>query len=151
MDARTIADTLEIQHLKAVYCEAADAVVRDAARSKAIFQSIFVPDARADYGVATCDDREALIGYLVEMICQANEWLLHHLGTPRIEVNGDKATGDWTLVVQLKQKHLPGKEALIGRYSDEFVRTPDGWKISSVRFAEEGVYKQIDVTSRPAA
>ena len=44
-----------------------------------------------------------------------------------------------------------GKEALVGRYSDEFVRTAEGWKISSIRFLEEGIYKQIDVTSQPPA
>jgi len=149
--AGTIADTLAIQKVKATYCMAADAVVREPDRSKATLTSLFMPDASADYGVATCDGSEELLGYLVHAISDNNEWLFHHIGTPIIEINGDTAKGDWTLIVQMKQKHLDGKEQLIGRYSDEFVRTAEGWKITSIRFVEEGVYKLIDVTSQPPA
>ena len=148
---RKIADTLEIQNLKAVYCQAADAVTRVAARSTEILRSLFVPDVRADYGVAICEGRDALIGYLVKMISDMNEWLMHGLQTPRIEVDGDTARGEWVIMVQIKQKHLSAKEMLVGRYIDEFVRTPEGWRISTVKFAEEGVYPQIDVTSQPVA
>jgi hypothetical protein len=146
---RKVADTLEIQNLKAAYCQAADNVTRDPARSTGIFQSIFVADARADYGVAICEGRDALIGYLVQMISEGNEWLMHGLQTPRIEVEGDTARGEWVIMVQIKQKQQQGKEILVGRYIDQFVRTPDGWRISTVKFAEEGVYPQIDVTSQP--
>lgn len=148
---RKIADTLEIQNLKAIYCQAADAVTRDPAGSTEILKSLFVPDVRADYGVAICKGRDALIGYLVKMISESNEWLMHGLQTPRIEVDGDTARGEWVIMVQIKQKHLAGKEMLVGRYIDEFVRTPEGWRISAVKFAEEGVYPQIDVTSQPVA
>jgi hypothetical protein len=148
---RKVADILEIQNLKAIYCAAADSVTSDPAQSTRTFQSIFVPEAKADYGVAICEGRDALINYLVQMISEGNEWLMHGLQTPLIEVDGDRATGQWVIMVQIKQKHHDGKEMLVGRYIDEFVRTPKGWKISAVRFAEEGIYPQIDVTSQPVA
>jgi SnoaL-like protein len=146
---RKIADTLEIQNLKATYCQAADAVTRDAAGSTEILRSLFIPEVNADYGVAICEGRDALVGYLVKMIGDMNEWLMHGLQTPRIEVDGDSARGEWVVMVQIKQRQLSGKEMLVGRYIDEFVRTPEGWRISDVKFAEEGVYPQIDVTSQP--
>ena len=148
---RKVADTIEIQNIKAVYCQAADAVTHDAERSTEILRSLFIPEVKADYGVALCEGRDALVGYLVKMISEANEWLMHGIQTPRIEVNGDTARGEWVIMVQIKQKHLAGKEMLVGRYIDEFVRTPEGWRISNVKFAEEGVYPQIDVTSQPVS
>ena len=113
---RKIADTLEIQHLKAVYCFAADMVTHDPAKAKDILQSIFMPEARADYGAAICEGRDALVGYLVNTISEMEDWLLHGLQTPLIDIDGDKASGKWVIMVQNKQKHLPGKEMLVGRY-----------------------------------
>jgi len=144
---RKIADTLEIQRLKALYCVTADSVTHDPAGAKELLQSMFTPDVRADYGAAICEGRDALVNYLVSVISEMEEWLLHGLQTPLIEIDGDKASGQWVIMVQNKQKHLSGKEMLVGRYIDEFVRTAEGWKISAVRFAEEGIYPQIDVTS----
>jgi ketosteroid isomerase-like protein len=48
-------------------------------------------------------------------------------------VNGDGATGDWTIAVHSRRKD--GETMLIvGRYSDHFVRTADGWRISHIKF-----------------
>jgi hypothetical protein len=146
---RKIADTLEIQNLKALYCQAADMATQEPAKAGEILQTLFVPEVRADYGIAICEGRDALLGYLLKMITEVNEWLLHGIQTPRIEVDGDRARGEWVIMVQIKQRALAGKEMLVGRYIDEFIRTPEGWRISNVKFAEEGVYPQIDVTSQP--
>jgi hypothetical protein len=62
---------------------------------------------------------------------------------------GDTARGEWVIMVQIKQRALAGKEMLVRRYIDEFVRTPEGWRISSVKFVEEGIYPQVDFTSQP--
>ena len=56
------------------------------------------------------------------------------LGSPNIVVEGDAATGDWTVAVHSKTK--AGEQMLIvGRYSDRFTRTADGWKISHIKFS----------------
>jgi SnoaL-like protein len=145
---RKLVDSLEIQNLKARYCIAADAVISDPAGSTATFQTLFTPDVTADYAITLCYGRDALVGFLVDAIASNLDWLLHGIQTPRIEIDGDRATGHWVIMVQTKQKHLSGKEMLVGRYTDEFVRTPEGWRISAVRFAEEGIYPQIDSTSQ---
>jgi hypothetical protein len=112
---RKIADTLEIQNLKAVYCQAADMATHDPAKAGEILQTLFVPEVRADYGIAICEGREALLGYLLKMITEVNEWLLHGIQTPRIEVDGDTARGEWVIMVQIKQRALAAKEMLVGR------------------------------------
>jgi hypothetical protein len=142
-----LSDTLELQKLKAVYCRAADMVVRDPVGARAILEDVFLPDATADYGVVICNGRTELLDYLVAAINGHNEWLQHFITTPLIEVDGDAATGDWALIVQLKQKHMSGKEMLVGRYSDRFRRTAAGWKISAITFAEEGVYHLVPLES----
>jgi hypothetical protein len=136
-------DTLEIQQLKARYCRAADMVIADADKATGILRDLFTPDVVADYSVLVCNGREELLTYLVATIAANSDWLLHFLTSPSIEIDGDEATGDWALIVQVKQKHMPGKEMLVGRYSDRFVRTPDGWKIADIKFTEEGIYHLV--------
>ena len=62
-----------------------------------------------------------------------SEWMIHMLGSPRIEVSGDTASGDWTVAVHSKTR---GGEAMqvVGRYADRFTRTADGWRISHIKF-----------------
>jgi hypothetical protein len=64
--------------------------------------------------------------------------LWHSIHTPRIDVTGDTAVGRWTLIVRMKRKGSATFDELFGRYLDEFRRTPKGWRISSVRFIQEG-------------
>jgi SnoaL-like domain len=52
----------------------------------------------------------------------------HHGGSPLIRVTGDSATGSWNLTALLT---IAGQGAVLGAiyYSDEFVRTSEGWRI----------------------
>lgn len=63
-----------------------------------------------------------------------SEWMLHMLHTPCIVVDGDRATGDWTVSSQMKRVDGGQIDTVIGRYSDEFRRTKDGWKICKIGF-----------------
>ena len=49
-------------------------------------------------------------------------------------VDGDTATGDWTVSSQMKRREGGQIDTVLGRYSDEFIRTENGWKISRVGF-----------------
>jgi SnoaL-like domain len=62
----------------------------------------------------------------------------HSIHTPRMDVTGDTAVGRWTLIVRMRRKGSTTSDELFGRYLDEFRRTPNGWRISAVRFIQEG-------------
>lgn len=129
-----MSDPFEIANLKSRYCAASDEAPHDLEGSSARLKACFVGDATADYGFAQFDDPDKLIAFMGSAIGGGAEWMIHMLGSPRIEVAGDEATGDWTVAVHSKRRD--GERMLIvGRYSDRFRRTADGWRISHVGFA----------------
>ena len=133
-----LSDLLRLQAIKAAYCETVDACVKDGAAAAARLGEIFTEDVRADYGMGALNGRNAVVRFLVDAIVANNDALWHSIQTPRIEVTGDTAVGRWTLIVKMKRKGAATSEELFGRYLDEFRRTPQGWRISSVRFVQEG-------------
>ncbi|MDP3676691.1 MAG: nuclear transport factor 2 family protein [Novosphingobium sp.] len=128
-----MSDALEIANLKARYCAAGDSAPHDAEGAATALRACLVPDATADYGFTQFDDPEKLIAFMTTAVGGGSEWMIHMLGSPRIEVAGDTATGDWTVAVHAKRKD--GETMLIvGRYSDCFARTANGWLISHIKF-----------------
>jgi hypothetical protein len=133
----TIADdALAIQNVKARYCAVIDALTHDTIRAAEIFRIIFTPDIVADYGHGELVGAEALASFLCDGIAGNSEWRIHMLHSPLIAVDGDSATAEWTVMVHLKR---PGGviDVLIGRYSDAFARSPEGWRIARVGFSRE--------------
>jgi ketosteroid isomerase-like protein len=133
-----LSDLLQLQALKAAYCETVDACVKAGAAAAARLGDLFTEDVRADYGMGPLIGRNAVTGFLVDAIVANNDALWHSIHTPRIDVTGDTAVGRWTLIVRMKRKGSAAFDELFGRYLDEFRRTPKGWRISSVRFIQEG-------------
>ena len=126
-------DALEIANLKARYCAASDAAPHDLEGSAAGLRACFVANATADYGFMQFDDPDKLIAFMGNAIGGGAQWMVHMLGSPNVEVNGDGATGDWTIAVQSRRKDGETMQ-IVGRYSDRFVRTADGWRISHIKF-----------------
>jgi hypothetical protein len=55
------------------------------------------------------------------------------LSEPTIDVDGDRATGRWNVVVY--SEFAPSGSVLVGGiHHDEYVRTPGGWRIAHTRF-----------------
>ena len=131
-------DILHLQAMKATYCETVDACTQDGGRAAARLAELFTEDVHADYGMSPLNGRKAVIEFLVGTIVATNESLWHSIHSPRIDVTGDTATGHWTLMVRMKRKQSTVFDTLYGRYLDEFRRTQRGWRISSVRFIQEG-------------
>ncbi|MBC2667726.1 nuclear transport factor 2 family protein [Novosphingobium piscinae] len=126
-------DAVEIANLKARYCAASDRSAHDPTGAVAELIGYFVPEATADYGFVQFDSPDKLAGFMATAIGGGSEWMIHALGSPRIEVAGDTATGDWTITVHSKRRDGEQMQ-VVGRYSDRFVRTPDGWRIAHVGF-----------------
>jgi hypothetical protein len=130
-------DVAAIQNAKARYCKAVDQLAEDPVSAGREFRAVFLPDVVGDYGYEPLHGVEALSDFLCNAIASNSEWRLHMLHSPLVEVDGDRATGDWTVMVYLKR---PGGavDMLLGRYSDELRRTPDGWRLASIRFRRQG-------------
>ncbi|MGB8363304.1 MAG: nuclear transport factor 2 family protein [Rhizomicrobium sp.] len=52
---------IEVQTLKARYCEASDGIVKDRAKAAALLKELFTEDAIADYGMGELKGRDAVI------------------------------------------------------------------------------------------
>ncbi len=128
-------DALAIANVKARYCAASDLSPTDAAAALAGFREVFTDDVIGDYGFRVFDGFDELTGFMTTAVAGTSEWMLHMLHTPNIVIDGDRATGDWTVSSQMKRREGGQIDTVIGRYSDEFIRTANGWKISRVGFA----------------
>jgi hypothetical protein len=134
---RRLSDCLEVQRTKAIYCETVDICIQDREQAAARLGTIFAPEVRADYGQGVLNGRQAVIGFLIEAIVSNNESLWHSLHTPRIDVSGDIARAQWTVMVRMRHRGASESEMIYGRYIDELRRAPAGWLISSIRFIQE--------------
>jgi SnoaL-like domain len=128
-------DTLAITNLKARYCATADSTCHDGEAARARFAPLFTDDFTGDYGMATFASPDELISFLCTSIGDNSEWMIHFLTSPRIVVDGDTATGDWAILVHSKRRGGERME-VVGRYWDEFRRTPNGWRISKITFRQ---------------
>ena len=126
-------DALEIANLKARYCAAGDSAPHDAEGAASGLRVCFMPYATADYGFIQFENPEALIDFLGNAVGGGSEWMIHMLGSPQIEVSGDTATGDWTVAVHSRTRAGETMQ-VVGRYSDRFKRTPNGWRINHIKF-----------------
>jgi ketosteroid isomerase-like protein len=127
-------DLLAIANLKAHYCATADSAATDPETARACFADIFTDDFVGDYGMGLIQGPQAIADFLCAAIAGNSDWMIHMIHSPRIVVTGDTATGDWTLLVHSKRRDTGEVMHVIGRYSDEFRRTTDGWRIAKVGF-----------------
>lgn len=59
----------------------------------------------------------------------------HQVMNPIIDIDGDRATGQWKLMQPCTQETKSGPRAmwLVANYHDEYIRTEAGWKFQSLR------------------
>lgn len=127
-------DALAIANLKAAYCRAADTSTSDVEAARAMFAGLFIDDFVGDYGFKVMNGPNEIAEFMIQAIGGGSEWMIHALGSPCILVDGDTATGEWTISVDSRRREGQGLMRVVGRYSDTFRRTADGWKIASITF-----------------
>ena len=98
-------------------------------------RAVLADDLWAQYGNADpVVGGQAVADWIAEF-CAACAWQHHLLSVYHVEVDGDRATA---LVYHTSHQGFePDPEIdhyLVGRYHDELVRTPEGWKISRLVF-----------------
>ena len=127
-------DALAIANLKATYCRAADLTTTDRDAARAMFSGLFTEDFVGDYGFKTLNGEREIVEFMAEAIGGGSEWMVHALGSPLIRVDGDTATGDWTIQVASRRREGQGLMSVVGRYSDSFRKAADGWRIAGIKF-----------------
>jgi hypothetical protein len=94
-----------------------------------LFATVFVPDVTGDYNGLKFTNADALVEYMRTNMPEGM-LTLHQAHHPEITVDGDTAVGHWYLydkvIVEAFKFVLEGAAF----YTDHYVRTPDGWKLS---------------------
>jgi hypothetical protein len=126
-----LTDIEEIKQLKARYFECADAQQWDAWA-----EEVLTEDFAFDSDAGLIEGRDEVIAMVSRSLQGAST--VHHGHMPRIEVDGDTATGVWAMEDYVTIP-LPGGDTYVirgyGHYHETYRRTPDGWRISSSRMA----------------
>jgi hypothetical protein len=91
---------------------------------------LFTEDAFVDFVAVKLPGRRAILDLYGGAMQQNFVWVWHSFHSPVIEVNGDHASGRWTLQGMTITHGSPTPTTVYGRYADEFVRTANGWRMS---------------------
>ncbi len=129
---QTLEDVEAIKKLKARYCAGADE------RDEDKFVGCFTEDAVWDGGNFGHYEGKAAIREFFGTIPQVLSFAIHYVMNPRIEVNGDQATGYWYLLEPCTMLE-GGEQAVWGvaKYEEEYVRVDGEWKIRNLILAPE--------------
>ncbi len=122
--AVSVDDRLAIVDLTFAYCWAIDN------NDYAALDQVFTPDARAELG-RTCDGVEAIKSRIAEALDPLDD-SQHMVTNHQVTVDGERGTCRCYLQAQHVRQNPTGGPNLIvaGRYEDEVVRMPDGWRIA---------------------
>ena len=129
---QTLEDVEAIKKLKARYCAGADE------RDEDKFVGCFTEDAVWDGGNFGHYEGKAAIREFFGTIPQVLSFAIHYVMNPRIEVNGDKASGYWYLLEPCTMLE-GGEQAVWGvaKYEEEYARVDGEWKIRNLILAPE--------------
>lgn len=135
--ARLEAET-EIRALKARYLNACDA--KDPPRIRACFTE----DAKLDYGPMGKFGLDGLIDIFTQIAMNSPIVDSHHGHNGEIEFTGaDSATGTWSLAFVTYDPRTKAFRSLTGFYSDEYRRTPEGWRVNASTFRPRVTFSGI--------
>jgi ketosteroid isomerase-like protein len=91
---------------------------------------LFTEDAFVDFVSVQLPGRQAILDLYGGMMQKNFAWVWHSFHSPIVEVDGDHASGRWTLQGLTIAHDSPTPTTVYGRYVDEFVRTSQGWRMS---------------------
>lgn len=129
---QVLEDIEAIRKLKAKYCAACDAD-----HDPELLGPLFAEDATWEATVMSkATGREAIKALLGAVGTSGRiRNSAHHAINPIIDVDGDRATGHWRLIM-LYTENLGGGQVryqrIIGWYRETYVRKPEGWLFQSL-------------------
>src|SRR5262249_19263482 len=126
-------DIEEIKQLKIRYFEACDGGFGGMPTHEPdAIAEVFTEDGVWDGGtLGMCAGRDA-IRARYEQVPQGFAYTM--LSSPKIDVDGDRATGRWHLMVYATSAGTGPSKLTGGEHRDEYVRTPEGWRIARTTF-----------------
>jgi len=126
MNLETLVATRQIHDLQVTYSMALDA------RRYDDLDDVFVPDVAADYGHAGQLRGVSEVKDACRIALDPLTSSQHHNGNHWARVDGDTAQAGCTFISSLRRDGTAGGDLyqMGGRYDDELVRTPGGWRIS---------------------
>jgi hypothetical protein len=127
-DLEQLRDIHEITTLKARYCRCVDT------KDWAGYADCLADDFRlAGDGGRVQNGRQEAVAYVSNALAHART--VHHVHTPEITLTGpDTATGIWAMNDYVELTRPDGQPFVLrgyGHYHEEYVRTPDGWRVTS--------------------
>ena len=94
--------------------------------------ALFTKDAVWDGGpFGRYEGREAIRAFFAGAPA-AVSFAVHYLINPIIEIDGDRAEGQWSLWQSMVFRETSKAYWLIGQYTDQYVRTAGGWLFAGV-------------------
>jgi SnoaL-like domain len=138
MPLAEISDRLEIQQLLISYSEAIDRRRFDE------LDDVFIPDAYIDYRATGGINGQypEVKAWLAEVLPQVFRVNAHMLGLPAIRIDGDRASARTFCFNPMVLKGEKPSVMQVGLwYVDEFVRSPEGWRMS--RRVEEKCFDKL--------
>ncbi len=124
MNLQELSDTVEIGNLLTRYCRAVDSKDWD------LYRSLLTDDAHLDYSAAglVVGTRDEAVAYLNRHQGSITVGM-HYVTNVESQIDGDSAV---VVAMWFNAVALPGQEGITffhGRWRDELVRTPLGWRI----------------------
>ncbi len=134
-------DYIEIQQLVSSYAYGLDGNTDNGAT----YASLFAPGAV--FGRPRTEGRDNLAALANTQPRGAN-YVRHFITNHVIESAPGGAIGkEYAVIIDIGENGNPGRIALGGRYDDEYVKTPQGWKFKTRTFTPS----RVDVQPPPAA
>ncbi|MEZ5204897.1 MAG: nuclear transport factor 2 family protein [Acidimicrobiales bacterium] len=135
MDAAHLLDLRSLEELKYRYTRALDH------KDWELFRSCFVDDATAAYGGRLeFDSADAIVEYMSSTL-GPSMITLHQVHHPELVIDGDVATGTWSLMDRVIMTEYRLLLDGASTYRDRYVRATDGWKIAHTGY--ERIYEHM--------
>lgn len=128
---RALEDIEAIRNLKARYCHYCDIGWQGAGQDPELARQLFAEDAMFDTKITGRIVGADAIAAMLEESCRTMKLALHLTAGSQINVDGDTATGLWHSLNALTTEDGTALWSA-GTYVEEYRRTTDGWKISSI-------------------
>lgn len=128
---RRLEDIEAIRKLKSYYSLYAN--VGEGTGDPVKFADLFTDDYIWDLSQQEFRGKQQIIDRLDE-IARLQYIGVHFSLNPRIEVNGDEASGEWDLIFPVFPPDGRPLTTVCGYYTDRLRRTPDGWRFTYVKY-----------------
>ena len=141
-DLRRLGDIQEIVQLKARCCRLIDT------KDWAGYGELLVDDFRLTSDAGTRNSRAEVVSLLTGSLQEATT--VHQVHMPEITVAGDVATAIWAMndYVAFPSEGSPYVIRGYGHYHEEYVRTPEGWRVKSSTLERLRVDAEGDLPAR---